>query len=118
VEEYFLMESMGALFLLQVTGKLKRILLFSLKTKTRLRKREIGEDMRVYISADIEGIAGVNDWNDVRKNKGDYLYYQQLMMDQVIAACIGANKGGAKEIYVKDAHGSGMNLNFEGLPLS
>jgi D-amino peptidase len=37
-------------------------------------------------------------------------------MNEVRAACEGANQAGTKEIWIKDAHASGRNLNFSSLP--
>lgn len=72
--------------------------------------------MKVYISADIEGITGTTHWDETNKTKGDYPYYAQLMTSEVKAACIGATTGGAEEVFVKDAHGSGRNINILELP--
>lgn len=40
------------------------------------------------------------------------------MMREVQSACEGANNTGTKEIWIKDAHGIGRNLNFNGLPIN
>lgn len=72
--------------------------------------------MKVYISADIEGITGVAHWDETNRTKGDYPYFAQQMTSEVRAACIGANEGGAKEILIKDAHGSARNISILDLP--
>lgn len=72
--------------------------------------------MKVYISADIEGITGVSHWDEANKSKADYPYFSQQMTSEVKAACIGANKCGAEEIWIKDAHGSARNINILDLP--
>lgn len=72
--------------------------------------------MKIYISADIEGITGVSHWDETNRTKADYPYFSQLMTSEVRAACIGANEGGAKEVWVKDAHGSARNINILDLP--
>ncbi|MBC8467604.1 MAG: M55 family metallopeptidase [Candidatus Marinimicrobia bacterium] len=72
--------------------------------------------MKVYISADIEGITGATHWNETDKNKSDYLEFQNRMTDEVVSACQGAFSAGAKEIWVKDAHDSGRNILAEKLP--
>ena len=72
--------------------------------------------MKIYISADIEGIAGIANWDEASKWKPDYPPFREEMTKEVQAACEGANVAGAKEIWIKDAHGTGRNLDFSGLP--
>ena len=72
--------------------------------------------MKIYISADIEGIAGITAWEEARRSSSSYPYYAQQMSREVAAACEGANRAGATEILVKDAHGSGRNIDSRLLP--
>ncbi|MFA9397430.1 MAG: M55 family metallopeptidase [Clostridiaceae bacterium] len=72
--------------------------------------------MKIYISADIEGISGVTHWDETEKSKADHKYYADEMTREVEAACIGAIEAGASEIYVKDAHDSGRNIDHSKLP--
>ena len=73
--------------------------------------------MKVYISADMEGITGVTHWEEVEHGKPSaYNQFQERMTEEVLAACNGANDVGAKEIWVKDAHYSGRNILAEKLP--
>ena len=73
--------------------------------------------MKVYISADMEGLTGVNHWDEVEHNKPTFYHqFQDRMTKEVLAACEGAIDAGAKEIWVKDAHYSGRNLLSEQLP--
>ena len=73
--------------------------------------------MKIYISADMEGITGVSHWDEVEHNKPTaYNQFQERMTLEVLAACDGANDAGAKEIWVKDAHYSGRNILAEKLP--
>ena len=72
--------------------------------------------MKVYISADIEGITGVTHMDETLKNKPDYAEFQEQMTAEVLAACKGALKAGAKEIYVNDAHDSARNIIAAKLP--
>lgn len=74
--------------------------------------------MKVYISADIEGIAGIVNWDEATRWKPDFPPFSDEMIKEVQAACEGANNAGAKEIWIKDAHGVGRNLNFLGLPIN
>ena len=73
--------------------------------------------MKVYISADMEGITGVTHWDEVEHEKPSaYNQFQERMTNEVLAACNGANDVGTKEIWVKDAHYSGRNILAEKLP--
>ena len=72
--------------------------------------------MKIYISADIEGITGVTHIHDATKTEADYREFQEQMTAEVLAACTGALKAGAKEIYIKDAHDTGRNLIAAKLP--
>ena len=73
--------------------------------------------MKVYISADMEGITGVTHWDEVEHEKPSaYNQFQERMTEEVLAACNGAIDVGAKEIWVKDAHYSGRNILAEKLP--
>ena len=73
--------------------------------------------MKVYISADMEGITGVNHWDEVEHKKPTFYHqFQDRMTKEVLAACDGALDAGVKEIWVKDAHYSGRNILSEQLP--
>ncbi|SHK04070.1 M55 family metallopeptidase [Paramaledivibacter caminithermalis] len=72
--------------------------------------------MKIYISADIEGITGVTSWSETDKGHADYSDFVKQMEKEVCAACKGAIKAGAKEILIKDAHDSGRNINPAVLP--
>ena len=72
--------------------------------------------MKVYISADIEGITGTAHWNETHKSNSDFNEFRDQMTAEVVAACEGALNAGATEIWVKDAHGSGRNIVASRLP--
>ena len=72
--------------------------------------------MKIYISADIEGVTGVTHMDETLKNKPDYTEFQEQMTAEVLAACNGALKAGAKEIFIKDAHDSARNIIAAKLP--
>jgi len=74
--------------------------------------------MKIYISADIEGVTGIAHWDETEKTKSDYQKFAKQMTDEVKAACEGAIKAGAKEIWIKDAHDTGRNINADELPQS
>lgn len=72
--------------------------------------------MRVYISADIEGVTGISKWEETIKESYDYEKYREQMTREVVAACEGAIEAGADYILVKDAHEDGKNLIHKMLP--
>jgi D-amino peptidase len=72
--------------------------------------------MKVFISADIEGTAGITNWEEADKTHPAYQEFRERMTDEVVAACEGAIEAGAKEIVIKDAHGSGRNIIAARLP--
>jgi D-amino peptidase len=71
---------------------------------------------KLFISADIEGTAGIAHWDETEKSKADYGYFAKQMTREVKAACEGAINAGALEILVKDAHDSGRNIDPSQLP--
>ncbi len=73
--------------------------------------------MKIFISADIEGVCGSNHWDEADKKNSDYAEFQKQMTKEVVAACKGAIAAGAKEIIVKDAHDSGRNIIAKELPI-
>ena len=72
--------------------------------------------MKIFISADIEGTAGILSWDEAEKTHADYAEFRALMTAEVLAACEGARAAGATEIVIKDAHDSGRNLILDRLP--
>jgi D-amino peptidase len=72
--------------------------------------------MKIYISADIEGITGTTNWNETEKGKSDYNPFAEQMTKEVKAACEGAVGARVKEIVVKDAHDSARNIDGRALP--
>lgn len=73
--------------------------------------------MKIFISADIEGTAGIATWDETRRSvPADYLEFRALMTAEVVAACEGAREAGAEEILIKDAHDSARNIILEALP--
>lgn len=72
---------------------------------------------KLFISADIEGTAGIVNWNETERSvPHDYDYFANQMTREVAAACEGAHDAGAEEIVVKDAHDSARNINPAKLP--
>lgn len=72
--------------------------------------------MKIYISADIEGIAALADWNEATLSHAEAAPFMKQMTQEVAAACEGAIAAGASDIWVKDAHDTARNLDFGDLP--
>ena len=72
--------------------------------------------MKIYVSADIEGIAGIADWDEATLGKEGYEIFREQMTREVVAACEGAIAAGATEIIIKDAHDTGRNIDPSQLP--
>ena len=72
--------------------------------------------MKVFISADIEGVSGTTTWSEASKSSAGYREFQRQMTREVTAACEGALAAGATDILIKDAHGDAGNLLHADLP--
>ena len=72
--------------------------------------------MKIFISADIEGVATTTLWPETEKGSEDYRLHAQQMTMEVIAACEAASEAGASEIVVRDAHEDWNNLDIWKLP--
>lgn len=72
--------------------------------------------MKVFISADIEGVTGVvHDDQTMNTASSEYMQARKWMTRDINAAIEGAFEAGANEIYVKDAHGNGRNILLDEL---
>jgi len=72
--------------------------------------------MRLYICADIEGVAGVVDIDQLQPSGSGHAEARRLMTNEVLAAIEGARAAGAGEVVVADSHGNGRNLLIEDFP--
>ncbi|MGA5699598.1 M55 family metallopeptidase [Peterkaempfera bronchialis] len=66
--------------------------------------------MQVYISADMEGVTGLVDAEDVQLGGRDYAHGRAMMTEDVNAAVRGALAAGATRVLVNDAHSTMRNL--------
>ncbi|MCI4238440.1 M55 family metallopeptidase [Dickeya dianthicola] len=71
--------------------------------------------MKVFISADIEGIAGVMRPEQCSPGTPEYQLARGLMEQEVNAAIEGAFAGGASEVVVADSHAAMTNLRAENI---
>ncbi len=65
---------------------------------------------RVFLSADIEGVAGVVTTLQTSDSAAHYREGRELMTDEVNAAIAGAFDGGATDVVVCDSHAGMQNL--------
>lgn len=72
----------------------------------------------LYISCDMEGVAGVCAWQqvDARTPHPEYEIFRRYYTNEVTAAIEGARKAGAGDVLVNDSHGPMRNLLLEQLP--
>ena len=66
--------------------------------------------MKVFISADMEGVAGVVHQEHTGRDGREHDRARKLMTLEVNSAIVGALEAGAKEILVNDSHGTMRNL--------
>ena len=72
--------------------------------------------LKIYISADMEGVVGVVSGEQLGPQGFEYARFREFMTNEVNAAIEGAVSAGATEIVVSDSHGNGQNLLIEKLP--
>ncbi len=71
--------------------------------------------MKVFISTDFEGVAGIVDWDQIMVGSSDYELGRRLLLGELNAAIdgaleAGATEAGATEFVVNDSHSSMRNL--------
>ncbi|MFO7739902.1 MAG: M55 family metallopeptidase [Desulfatiglandaceae bacterium] len=71
--------------------------------------------MKVYISADIEGIGCIVRQEQSSPEGREFAWARKMMTEEVNAAARGAFDGGATEVVVADSHNVGLNLIPEDL---
>jgi D-amino peptidase len=72
--------------------------------------------LKVYISADMEGVGGVSTWQvQAAPGAPEYEKFRRLMTQEVNSAISGAFDAGATEILVSDSHWNAQNLDIEAL---
>jgi D-amino peptidase len=66
--------------------------------------------LKVFLSSDMEGTAGVVDWAQCAGDTQEAINGRRLLLSEVNAAIEGALAGGATEIVVNDSHSTMRNL--------
>lgn len=72
--------------------------------------------LKVFISVDMEGIAGVVSDQQLGPTGFEYARFREFMTAEALAAIDGARAAGATEIVVADSHGNMQNLLIERFP--
>jgi D-amino peptidase len=67
--------------------------------------------LKIWISCDMEGVAGIVDWDQCRPGSPGYALGCDLLLGEVNAAIDGAVAAGATEIVVNDSHSRMANLD-------
>ena len=67
--------------------------------------------MKVWMSLDMEGVAGIVDWDQCRPGSPSYALGCELLQAEVNAAVEGAVAGGATEVVLNDSHSRMANLD-------
>ena len=74
------------------------------------------EPVKIFISADMEGVTGVVTGDQLGPTGFEYAAFRDVMTAEVNAAIEAARAGGATEIVVADSHGNAENLLLDKLP--
>lgn len=74
------------------------------------------QELRVFISVDMEGIAGAVTPEQLGPGGFEYGRFREIVTDEALAAIAGAREAGATHFVVADAHGNGQNLLIERFP--
>jgi D-amino peptidase len=72
--------------------------------------------VKVYISADMEGITGVASADQLGPGGFEYQQAREWMTGEVLAAIQGARAAGATEFVISDSHGNGESLLIDKFP--
>jgi D-amino peptidase len=72
--------------------------------------------VRLFISADMEGVAGAVTYEQLLPGGAEYEQARKWMTDEVTTLCETAFEAGVEEIVVADAHGTGQNIIPDQLP--
>jgi D-amino peptidase len=78
--------------------------------------RTLAAKLKVYISVDMEGVAGTVTADQLSPSGFEYERFRRFMTNETLAAVQAAKVAGASEIVVSDSHGNGENLLIELFP--
>jgi D-amino peptidase len=72
--------------------------------------------LKVYISVDMEGVAGVVTADQLGPAGFEYERFRHFMTNETLAAIRAAKESGATEVVVSDSHGNGESLLIDEFP--
>lgn len=75
-----------------------------------------GKKLKIYISVDMEGVAGVVTADQLGPGGFEYERFRHFMTNETLAAMRAAKDSNASEIVVSDSHGNGESLLIEAFP--
>lgn len=74
--------------------------------------------MRLFISVDMEGVAGVVTWHQLVRDGFEFERAREWLTAEVNAVCEAAFEAGVSDIVIADSHYEGLNLLIDRLPES
>jgi D-amino peptidase len=95
---------------------MRTALIFALFTGAIATTNAQPRKLKVLISVDMEGIAGVVSADQLLPGAFEYERFRRFMTSEAVAAVDGAKQGGATDIVITDAHGNEENLLVEQFP--
>jgi len=84
--------------------------------KPQTQAAPAAKKLKVYISVDMEGVAGVVTADQLGPTGFEYERFRHFMTNETLAALRAAKESGATEIVVSDSHGNGESLLIEEFP--
>ena len=85
-------------------------------SSSALAQKPAAGTLKVYISVDMEGIAGVVTADQLNPAGFEYDRFRRFMTDEALAAVRAAKAAGATGIVVADSHGNGESLLIDEFP--
>lgn len=110
------MQSKRHFLLASVLGSACAASLASPATTAAQNSPDSAKRLKVYISVDMEGVAGVVTPDQLGPGGFEYERFRKFMTNEALAAVEAVNAAGAAEIVVSDSHGNGENLLIEEFP--
>jgi len=81
-----------------------------------LGAQQAARELKVFISADMEGLTGVVQPAQLGPTGFEYGAFREIMTGEVLAAIEGARAAGATAFVIADSHGNAQNLLLDRLP--
>jgi D-amino peptidase len=96
--------------------RLSHVSVFTVACLAAAAGTQARDGRKVFVSADMEGIAGVVSNEQLGPPGFEYARFRELMTEEVNAALAAAREAGATEFVVADSHGNGENVLVDKLP--